>query len=75
MFWTLDLSTVEMKLSLVIFAVGFVGLAHSNPPNFNFDFTGFRKLTQFLPTSCSDIEGQVSILQAPLVGGYVIEWD
>jgi hypothetical protein len=50
-----------MKNCLLFIVVGFVGFAHSNPPNFNFDFTGFKKLTQFLPTSCSDIEGQVGI--------------
>ena len=57
-----------MKLSLVLCVVGFVGLAHSNPPNFNFDFTGFRKLTQLLPTSCSDIEGQVRIFTRTTTG-------
>ena len=38
----------------------FVGPAVSNPPNFNYDFTGFKQLTKLLPTNCNDITGQVT---------------
>ena len=31
----------------------------SNPPNFNYDFTGFHQQTKLLTTNCNDIEGQV----------------
>ena len=43
----------------MFFAFAFVSLVNSNPPNFDFDFTGFTQLTQLLPTTCSDIVGQV----------------
>ena len=43
----------------MFFAFAFVSLVNSNPPNFDFDFIGFTQLTQLLPTTCSDIVGQV----------------
>jgi len=44
----------------VIATILFVGFVQANPPNFDYDFIGFTKLTQMLATSCDDIEGQVS---------------
>ena len=35
-------------------------LAVSNPPEFNYDFTGFQQLTKLLPTNCDNITGQVT---------------
>ena len=34
----------------------------SNPPNFNYDFSGLHQQTQLLTTNCNDIEGQVEII-------------
>ena len=54
-------SGLKMKFcALVIATLLVVGFVQANPPNFNYDFSGFTKLTQMLATSCSDIEGQVS---------------
>jgi hypothetical protein len=50
-----------MKSNVVFVVLLTLGLAFANPPNFNYDFSGFTKLTQMLATQCSDIEGQVSI--------------
>ena len=46
--------------AVLIATLLFLGFVQANPPNFDYDFTGFTKLTQMLATSCSDIEGQVS---------------
>jgi hypothetical protein len=37
----------------------FVGFSSSNPPNFDYDFSGFDRLTKLLATNCSNIENQV----------------
>jgi hypothetical protein len=37
------------------------GFVESKAPDFDYDFSGFTKLTQLLATTCTDIEGQVSI--------------
>jgi hypothetical protein len=43
----------------IFIAVQLFGGCLSNPPNFNYDFSGFHQLTKLLTTSCSGIEGQV----------------
>jgi hypothetical protein len=48
-----------MNCFLTIFALGVIGLVQSIPPDFDYDFSGFKQLTQLMPTTCNDIEGQV----------------
>ena len=49
---------MKSLLIFVILASAFERIL-SNPPNFNYDFSGLHKLTGLLPTNCNDIEGQV----------------
>jgi len=51
---------MKSLLALFIFISAFERI-RSNPPNFNYDFSGLHKLTGLLPTNCNDIEGQVII--------------
>jgi hypothetical protein len=45
-----------MKYLLFLTIVGF---SSSNPPNFDYDFSGFDRLTKLLATNCSNIENKV----------------
>jgi hypothetical protein len=49
-----------MKFVLAVFVfVSLFDWSISNPPNFNYDFSGLHQLTKLLTTNCNDIEGQV----------------
>ena len=47
------------SLALIFAAIFLVEFVFSNPPNFDYDFSGFTKKRQLLITDCNDIEGQV----------------
>ena len=49
----------KMKFCLFVFAFGCIGLVQCDPPNFDYDFSGFKQLTQLMPTTCDEIEVQV----------------
>ena len=53
-----------MRSFALIFATIFlVEFVFSNPPNFDYDFSGFTKKRQLLITDCNDIEGQARELR------------
>ena len=48
-----------MEFCLILFVLGCIGLVQCDPPDFDYDFSGFEQLTQLMPTTCDDIEVQV----------------